>query len=148
MRWWYGMYVLLCSNVMLDALTKPYNLRGGSRAEQPTVNTTSCGFIALIIRLQTFGVPSLITRFMGPTWGPSGADRTQVGPMLAPWTLLSGLPSHINEENSTLEFKALTYTWLDLHVDVAVKIYAVFAVCNGFTLAVYCLLDERICRCW
>ena len=28
---------------------------------------------------------------MGPTWGSSGADRTQVGPMLAPWTLLSGL---------------------------------------------------------
>ena len=27
---------------------------------------------------------------MGPTWGPSEADRTQVGPMLAPWTLLSG----------------------------------------------------------
>ena len=34
---------------------------------------------------------SLIARFMGPTWGPSGAGRTQVGPMLAPWTLLSGL---------------------------------------------------------
>ena len=32
----------------------------------------------------------LIARFMGPTWGPSGADRTQVGPMLAPWNLLSG----------------------------------------------------------
>ena len=31
-----------------------------------------------------------IARFMGPTWGPSGADRTQMGPMLAPWTLLSG----------------------------------------------------------
>ena len=30
---------------------------------------------------------------MGPTWGPSGADRTQVGAMLAPWTLLSGLSS-------------------------------------------------------
>ena len=28
---------------------------------------------------------------MGPTWGPSGADRTHVGPMLAPWTLLSGM---------------------------------------------------------
>ena len=27
---------------------------------------------------------------MRPTWDPSGADRTQVGPMLAPWTLLSG----------------------------------------------------------
>ena len=33
---------------------------------------------------------SLIARFMGPTWGPSEADRTQVGPMLAPWILLSG----------------------------------------------------------
>ena len=32
----------------------------------------------------------LIARFMGPTWGPAGTDRTQVGPMLAPWTLLSG----------------------------------------------------------
>ena len=35
---------------------------------------------------------TLIARLMGPTWGPSGADRTQVGPMLAPWTLLSGYP--------------------------------------------------------
>ena len=34
---------------------------------------------------------SLIARFMGPTCGPSGADRTQVGPMLAPSTLLSGV---------------------------------------------------------
>ena len=30
--------------------------------------------------------PSLIARFMGPTWGPSGANRAQMGPMLAPWT--------------------------------------------------------------
>ena len=36
-------------------------------------------------------VPSLIARFMGPTWGPPGADRTQVGPVLAPWILLSGM---------------------------------------------------------
>ena len=35
-------------------------------------------------------ITALIARFMGPTWGPYGADRTQVGPMLAPWTLLSG----------------------------------------------------------
>ena len=33
----------------------------------------------------------LIAMFVGPTWGPSGADGTQVGPMLAPWTLLSGI---------------------------------------------------------
>ena len=36
-------------------------------------------------------VGPLIARFMGQTWGPSGTDRTQVGPMLAPWTLLSRL---------------------------------------------------------
>ena len=35
-------------------------------------------------------VDTLIARFMGPTRGPSGAERTKVGPMLAPWTLLSG----------------------------------------------------------
>ena len=27
---------------------------------------------------------------MGPTWGPSGSCRPQMGPMLAPWALLSG----------------------------------------------------------
>ena len=34
---------------------------------------------------------SLIARSLGTTWVPSGADRTQVGPMLAPGTLLSGI---------------------------------------------------------
>ena len=38
-----------------------------------------------------FHSPSQIARFMGPTWDPPGADRTQVGPMLAPWILLSGI---------------------------------------------------------
>ena len=40
---------------------------------------------------------SLIAKFMGPKkiWGPSGADRAQVGPMLAPWTLLSGMSWHL-----------------------------------------------------
>ena len=32
---------------------------------------------------------SMRARIMGPTWGPAGADRPQMGPMLAPWTLLS-----------------------------------------------------------
>ena len=35
-------------------------------------------------------LPALIARFMGPTWGPPGADKTQVGPMWATWKLLSG----------------------------------------------------------
>ena len=33
---------------------------------------------------------SLVARFMGLTWGPPGANRGQIDPMLAPWTLLSG----------------------------------------------------------
>ena len=35
--------------------------------------------------------PSHIAKFMGPTWGLHGSCRTQMGPMWAPWTLLSGL---------------------------------------------------------
>ena len=31
---------------------------------------------------------------MGPIWGPPGSCRPQMGPMLAPWTLLSGKPSN------------------------------------------------------
>ena len=31
-----------------------------------------------------------IMKFMGPIWGPPGSCRPQMGPMLAPWTLLSG----------------------------------------------------------
>ena len=58
-----------------------------------------CGTIAYIV-VNRFIVPwpnhwlcsnrTLIARFLGPPWGPSGANKTQVSPMLAPWTLLSG----------------------------------------------------------
>ena len=34
---------------------------------------------------------SQIAKSMGPTWGPPGSCRPQMGPMLAPWTLLSGV---------------------------------------------------------
>ena len=30
---------------------------------------------------------------MGPTWGPPGSCRPHLGPMLVPWTLLSGISS-------------------------------------------------------
>ena len=38
---------------------------------------------------------STISKFMGSTWGPSGPDRAQVGPMLTPWILPSGFPTQI-----------------------------------------------------
>ena len=38
---------------------------------------------------------------MGPTWGPPGSCRPQMGPMLAPWTLLSGaIWKHVNLGNA------------------------------------------------
>ena len=42
------------------------------------------------ISLSYFVVSPQIARFMGPTWGPPGSCRPQMGLMLAPWTLLSG----------------------------------------------------------
>ena len=74
---------------------------------------------SLIIHALIRTAATLIVRFMGPTWGPSGADRTQVGPMLAPWTLLSGLsdtcPSVkwtiIGLDNSLLLFRHSAWEW-------------------------------------
>ena len=41
-----------------------------------------------------------IARFMGPTWGPPRSCRPQMGPMLAPGTLRSGLKVNINYVHS------------------------------------------------
>ena len=35
--------------------------------------------------------PSQIAKFMEPTWGPPGSCLSQMGHMLAPWALLSGV---------------------------------------------------------
>ena len=43
------------------------------------------------LKRPVMGRVSIIARFMGPAWGPSGATRIQSCPMLAPWTLLSGV---------------------------------------------------------
>ena len=64
-----------------------------------------------------FTVPD--SKVHGPTWRPSGADRTHVGPMLAPWTLLSGVLCRIIADlncsvcdimlryNQSIQYKAL-----------------------------------------
>ena len=46
--------------------------------------------IAESVSLYDVIMPSQIVKFMGPTWGPPGSYRPQMGPILAPWTLLSG----------------------------------------------------------
>ena len=43
-------------------------------------------------KLWCYSLVSQTAKFMGPTWGPPGSYRPQMGPVLAPWTLLSGIP--------------------------------------------------------
>ena len=50
----------------------------------------SCERLNITFRGICFWITTQIAKFMGPTWGPSGSFRPQMGPMLAPWTLLSG----------------------------------------------------------
>ena len=53
-----------------------------------------------------------IANFMGPTWGPSGSCRPEMGPMLAPWTLLSG--SLCTFDLICINFGADGFHWLNL----------------------------------
>ena len=52
------------------------------------------------IRCASLTIP--VSKVHGAIMGPSGADRTQVGPMLAPWTLLS---------------RILILTWIVIGID-------------------------------
>ena len=51
----------------------------------------------------------LIARFMGPTWGLPGANRTQVGLMLATLTLLSGPLSEVVSPISLIFSASINY---------------------------------------
>ena len=69
----------ICNHVFDDFFTYNYEVhdhdtRISNHLHVPHIKST----------LLTFGITSLIARFMGPTWDSSGADRTQVGHMLAP----------------------------------------------------------------
>ena len=53
---------------------------------------------------------TLIARFMGSTWGPSGAGRTQVGPMLGPMNLaIWGSSLFIRATNLRIKEPSLFY---------------------------------------
>ena len=66
---------------------------------------------------------SQIARFMGPTWNPHGSCRPEVGPFLAPWTLLSGHQSFAKASVLTISYRQVTsMKWLQL------------TICNGYSL--------------
>ena len=78
---WFQLYSSLCDVLTLVRL-KPVTALLVLNITSFFTNTTSNSLWVQKLTLKA--------RFMGPTWGPSGADRTQVGHMLAPWILLSG----------------------------------------------------------
>ena len=85
----------------------------GEFPSQRTSNAENVSFDDVIMPIQFWKIyqsqhvrqkeiHSLMAGFRGPTWGPYGVDRTQVGPMVAPWTLLSGFiyfPNEIQHDN-------------------------------------------------
>ena len=81
----------------------------------------------------------LIARFMGPTWGPSGADKTQVGPMLVPWTLL------FVWESSLLNSSWLTHPgiWFRGKHHYLLHITFISARCQGCVIATTSLKYHR-----
>ena len=69
---------------------------------------------------QSRNMPPQIARITWPTWGPPGSCRPQVGPMLAPWTLLSG----------TYHMLSFCYIWdaLNLHLFIS----QLYTLCNKY----------------
>ena len=79
--------------------------------------TTYESYCTRYMVLKTISKLSLIAKFRGPTWGPSGADRTQVCPMLAPWTLFSGMFKRWHEINrviiASVNDRCQAITWIN-----------------------------------
>ena len=68
-----------------------------------------------------------IAKLMGPTWGPPGSCRPQMGPMLAPWTLLSG----------EIKFMSTSYEIVLMNVTELLWWYVKIGSGNGLLLSGY-----------
>ena len=52
------------------------------------------------------------TQFMGLTWGPPGSCRPQMGPIVAPWTLLSGhITTFFFQYSSGSRYANQSFSW-------------------------------------
>ena len=89
---------------------------------------------------QQFTMHILIAKLMGPTWGPPGAGRTQVGPMLAPWTLPSGTSSRLEQSGfvepgfTVFTRKELSSNSLKLLLIICDSIYFLISLRDTFAL--------------
>ena len=67
-------------------------------------------------------------KFMGPTWDPPGSCQPQMGPMLAPWTLLSG----------TVHSKTMTIDPCPWRIKYPTMHHFVTEMCTYVTKMVHC----------
>ena len=104
-----GMYVRDSSEVVMKSLGRSYRIQFllvGLIQRIPRKLVNIITWKAYSYMGHSFGVQGVtlcyrrilryatqITSFMGPTGGPPGSYRPQVGPILAPWTLLFGYVS-------------------------------------------------------
>ena len=88
-----------------------------------------------------------IASFMGPTWGPSGADMTQIGLMLATWTLLYGTISQFSVFACFIQFcwgwqESITVLTRDTRKSLRVGVSAVkfhqLVLLSLFFIYMYC----------
>ena len=70
-----------------------------------------------------YNVDTKKARMRGPTLGPSGADRTQVGPMLAPWTLLSGNIRSNHRNEIIMSLPKQVWGWLKEYIYIYIYTY-------------------------
>ena len=72
-----------------------------------------------------WSIHTQIAKFMGPTWGPPGSCRPQMGPMLAPWTLLSGYSQswhcHLHWGIHTHRVDIVTYTGASIPTELTLS---------------------------
>ena len=93
---------------------------------------------------------TLIARFLGLTWGPSGADRNQVGPMLAPWTLLSGKALFfVVSQHSEYMLLCLEFIMLFMMVDFMQQFRNWFSLLRVyFNIYLISVLSDKCARHW
>ena len=73
-----------------------------------------------------------IARFMGPTWGQPGFRRPSMGPMLVPWTLLSGALTIISGY-TRLDIELSVWCTLAITLDVMYILYSRYVLLSSHT---------------
>ena len=82
-----------------------------------------------------------IAIFVVPTWGPPGTCRPQMGPMLAPWTLLS-----VNTTNHIRTHHGPLFIWRYLKYVAGSEVNYIYLICKLILYVLDCLNEAQICN--